>query len=208
MLRRAFGMPQRNDAAPVPPQASRFERYELGARLYHWGNLFIILGLVVSGASFFFPGSLFALLPVLGVSWLTFHVVLARLFVLGFFAHIVAAIGWGDLWSMWFERRDWRDLIAWTRYYLGQDVAIPKTGKYDVIQKIYHFCLAALQSDPVPVAGIHRNVHRQDRARRISKAIRLASLAPKPFFAQKRAERQSVGKSPASRKHYLLCNFT
>jgi cytochrome b subunit of formate dehydrogenase len=144
MLRRAFGTPQRNDAAEVPPQASRFERYELGARLYHWGNLLIILGLVVSGASFFFPGSLFALLPVLGVSWLTFHVVLAGLFVLGFFAHIVAAIGWGDLWSMWFERRDWRDLIVWTRYYLGQDVAIPKTGKYDVIQKLYHFCLAAL----------------------------------------------------------------
>src|ERR1700730_17589680 len=144
MLRRAFGMPQRNDAAPVPPQASRFERYELGARLYHWGNLFIILGLVVSGASFFFPGSLFALLPVLGGSWLTFHVVLARLFVLGFFAHIVANSGWGDLWSMWFERRDWRDLIAWTRYYFGQDVAIPKPGKQDVIQKIYHFCLVAL----------------------------------------------------------------
>ncbi|HWN50098.1 MAG TPA: cytochrome b/b6 domain-containing protein [Xanthobacteraceae bacterium] len=80
----------------------------------------------------------------LGFSWLIFHVALAGLFILGLLAHIVAAIGWADPWSMWFERRDWRDLYMWVRYYLALDVVIPKTGKYDVIQKIYHLCLALL----------------------------------------------------------------
>ena len=57
ILRRGLGSPvPRDEGAPPPAGVKSFERWELGARLYHWGNFLIISGLLISGAAFFFPG--------------------------------------------------------------------------------------------------------------------------------------------------------
>jgi cytochrome b subunit of formate dehydrogenase len=145
LLRRGLGPPiPRDRAAPPPPGARDFERFELGARLYHWGNFALIAGLLLSGSTFFLPGALFPLQPIFGFSWLTVHVVLALLFIIGVALHIVFAFVRADPHSMWFERRDWRDMGRLARYYIGASETIPKYGKYDVWQKLFHAFLALL----------------------------------------------------------------
>src|SRR4029453_6322625 len=49
MLRRSTGHPVSNTpAAKLPPDA-RVLRYQIGARLYHWGNTLLVIGLAATG---------------------------------------------------------------------------------------------------------------------------------------------------------------
>ena len=138
--RRSLGAPvfMNGDSAPTDPHG--FERWELGARLYHWGNLLFLLLLIVSGIALFLPGTWAE--P--GISWLLVHEIGAGLFTLGLLAHIVAAVWLSDLRGMWFGRGDWRDLKTFVRYYSGAGHNLPKSGKFDVLQKIYHAFLTLL----------------------------------------------------------------
>ena len=144
MLRRAFSRPLRlAEQQPLPSDIRRLERYELGARLYHWGNFAVIALLLWSGLSFYMPGVIFPLQPYVGFSWLIVHIVLGFTFVALFILHIIFAI-WRtkNVRNMWFDQRDWRDLGLTIRYYLGLGSPIAKYGKFDVWQKIYHAFLA------------------------------------------------------------------
>jgi cytochrome b subunit of formate dehydrogenase len=139
MLRRAFGTPVReSDGEPPPRTAVRFQRYELGARLYHWGNFVVIALLLWSGAAFFFPSMVFPLLPYVGFSWLWVHVVLAWIFIGFLILHILFAIFETGVRQMWFQRGDGHDFAQRLRYYFGGGRSLPKYGKFDIVQKIYH----------------------------------------------------------------------
>lgn len=143
LLRRAFGPPDRAPAEKAPPPGvGRVERYELGARLYHWGNFVVLLLLLVSGAAFFFAGWLPPLKPWAGISWLLVHEILAGLFIALLILHIVFSIVRTGLGAMWFGRGDGRDLARRAGYHFGGSAPLPRTGKYDVAQKIYHLLLA------------------------------------------------------------------
>lgn len=159
LLRRGLGAPIPRDRAAPPPDGVRaFERFELGARLYHWGNFALIAGLLLSGSTFFLPGALFPLQPIFGFTWLTVHVVLALLFMTGVALHIVFAFVHADPHSMWFERRDGRDLRQLARYYLCASDAVPKYGKYDVGQKLFH-ALLVLLALTVIVTGVSLTIN-------------------------------------------------
>jgi cytochrome b subunit of formate dehydrogenase len=164
LLRRGLGPPiPRDEGAPPPPGVHAFERFELGARLYHWGNFGIILGLLLSGATFFLPGALSPLEPIFGFSWLTVHVLLALLFVTGIGVHIVFAFLRADPRSMWFERRDWRDMRRLAGYYVGTSATIPKYGKYDVWQKIFHAFITLLALTVI-VTGVSLTINAETLA--------------------------------------------
>ncbi|HEY2145481.1 MAG TPA: hypothetical protein VGH12_05375, partial [Steroidobacteraceae bacterium] len=125
LIRRAFGQSQRSGAG-VPPPAGQavFERFEVGARLWHWGLFGLITGLLISGAAFYAPG-IVPPVPLIKLSWLLVHLGLAIMFIAGIAVHIVKA-SMVDLRSMLFDRRDWHELMASARYYLGLGHEIPK----------------------------------------------------------------------------------
>jgi Ni/Fe-hydrogenase 1 B-type cytochrome subunit len=138
LLRRSAGHPVSNDSAATLAAHRRFLRYEIGARLYHWGNTILVIGLAVSGVALFSPDALGS------GSWLLVHEVLAILFVLALVLHIVVAPPRGDGRSMWFEVRDIRDLRVIAANFLGRTRDYPAFGKYDPLQKIYHALLTLL----------------------------------------------------------------
>ena len=131
LLRRARVQP-----SPTQPHtpAATITKYELGARLYHWGNAAFTVGLIVSGAALMVPGSLRPLM----ISWLRIHEVLAGLFTAGLILHVVVAPLRGEGRSMWFHRSDWRDLQKIFANFFGLSSDYPAYGKYDPLQKLYH----------------------------------------------------------------------
>lgn len=141
LLRRSAGAPVSNDptSGKLPPQA-RLRKYEAGARLYHWGNLIFLLGLAISGAALFAPGSTGR------APSLLLHELFAAGFVLALLLHIVIAPRRGEGRSMWFERRDWRDLGAIVSNFLGRTRHYPAFGKYDPLQKLYHAFITLLSA--------------------------------------------------------------
>ena len=145
LIRRAFGKPRRSSTGvPPPPGVGIVERYEIGARLWHFG-----VSRTASGALDFRRRVLRSRertgpVPLLGVSWLFVHLACGLLFMLGIVVHAVKA-GLVDLRSMLFDRRDWHELMASTRYYLGRPYELPKLGKYaSVEQCVFHVALILL----------------------------------------------------------------
>jgi cytochrome b subunit of formate dehydrogenase len=145
LMRHGFGEPRRSSTGAPPPQGlTAFERHEALGRLWHWGLFGMILALWISGAAFYAPGSVPGPLP-FGVSWLLAHLAFALLFTVltvvhsvhGFMSHL-------DPRTVWFDRDDWRELVAGARYYLGLPHEIPKGGKYGVWSKVFHSTLAVL----------------------------------------------------------------
>ena len=144
LIRRAFGLPRRSAAGAVPPaNFATFERYEIGARLWHVGLVGILLALWISGAAFYAPGIVPGPVPVLGISWLLVHLAFGVIFMAGIVVHVIKA-PMIDPRQMWFDRRDWDQLVAGARYYLGLPHELPKPGKYAVSSKLFHVAIATL----------------------------------------------------------------
>jgi cytochrome b subunit of formate dehydrogenase len=173
LIRRAFGEPRRSSkGAHPPPGVAIVERYEIGARLWHFGVFGLLLALWISGTAFYAPGSV-PPVPLLKVSWLYLHLGFGVLFMVGIVVHAVKA-GLVDLRSMLLDRHDWRELVASTRYYLGRRYELPKLGKYGVTNKVFHIALIlqalvmivsgiSLSLDTLGWAQIDQNWHRQQR---------------------------------------------
>src|SRR6516165_7509525 len=141
LIRRAFGEPRRGSTGtPPPPGLATFERYEIGARLWHFGLVGILLALWISGAAFYAPGIVPGPVPVLGMTWLFVHLGFGVLFMGGILVHMIKAPLSGG-WSMWLDRHQ---LMAGTRYYLGLPHELPKLGKYAVSSKVFHVALFLL----------------------------------------------------------------
>jgi len=144
LIRRAVGKPRRSSTGTLPPPGpAAFERYEIGARLWHLGLVGILLALWISGAAFYAPGIVPGPVPVLGMSWLWVHLGFGLMFMLGLLVHVIKAPLAGG-WSMWFDRLDWHQLVAGARYYLGLPHEFPKLGKYGVTSKVFHVALVLL----------------------------------------------------------------
>jgi cytochrome b subunit of formate dehydrogenase len=140
LVRRAIALPVFTEA-PQPRGSGNVERYEVGARLYHWGGVFLLMAaLAASGLALYAPGTM----PQAPISWLRIHELFAGLFIVGVLLHIGFSLLQGDPGSMWFERGDWKDLVQMSGYAFGKKRTYPHFGKYDVIQKIYHLLLAVL----------------------------------------------------------------
>jgi cytochrome b subunit of formate dehydrogenase len=140
LVRRAFGLPVITNAS-MPTGEGSVERYEVGARLYHWGGAFLLMaGLGASGLALYAPGTM----PQTPISWLRLHEFFAGLFIVGVFLHIGFSLTQGEPWSMWFERRDFNDLMRMIGYTFGKQIKYPHFGKYDVVQKLYHLILSIL----------------------------------------------------------------
>jgi Ni/Fe-hydrogenase 1 B-type cytochrome subunit len=151
LIRRSAGQPISNALAVKLPPGARLLRYEVGARLYHWANTLLVIGLATSGVALFSAGSLGA------GPWLLIHEIFAVLFVVGLLVHAVAAPGRGDGRSMWFEARDVRDLRVIAANFLGRTRDYPAFGKYDPLQKIFHAFLALLSALLV-LSGIYLSI--------------------------------------------------
>jgi cytochrome b subunit of formate dehydrogenase len=144
LIRRAFGEPRRSSTGALPPSdVATFERYEIGARLWHAGVFGILLALWISGAAFYAPGIVPGPVPVLGMSWLFVHLAFGVMFILGIVVHMIKAPLAGGR-TMWFDRGDWHQLVAGVRYYLGLPHQLPKLGKYGVSSKVFHVALVLL----------------------------------------------------------------
>jgi cytochrome b subunit of formate dehydrogenase len=144
LIRRAFGEPRRSSTGTRPPRGfAVFERYEIGARLWHVGLVGILLALWISGFAFYAPGIVPGPVPVLGMSWLFVHLAFGLLFMLGIVVHMIKAPMAGGR-TMWFDRHDWHQLVAGARYYLGLPHELPRLGKYAVSSKVFHVALILL----------------------------------------------------------------
>jgi cytochrome b subunit of formate dehydrogenase len=145
LLRLGFGGPRTAAAASPPAGVTFFERYEKMGRFWHWSLFGMILALWISGAAFFWPGSIPGPVPVLGVSWLFVHLAFGALFTVGSVVHSIHGfMGHLDPRTVWFDRHDWRELAASTRYYLGMNHEVPKRGKFGVWNKVFHTALIVL----------------------------------------------------------------
>ena len=143
LLRRAFGKARRSSSGSPPPAGATFEKYEIGARLWHLGLVGIIGALVLSGAAFFAPGIIPGPVPIIGLTWLFVHLAFAVMFMLGLIVHVIKA-PMIEPRQIWFDRRDWDHLVASARYYLGQPHEVPKQGKYGFWSKVFHVMLVLL----------------------------------------------------------------
>jgi cytochrome b subunit of formate dehydrogenase len=144
LLRRALGEPRRSSKGAQPPPGSVvFERYEIGARLWHVGLVGILLALWISGFAFYAPGSVPGPVPVIGMSWLWVHLAFALMFMLGIVVHMIKAPLAGGR-TMLFDRHDWHQLVQSVRYYCGLPHELPKLGKYGVTSKLFHVALILL----------------------------------------------------------------
>jgi cytochrome b subunit of formate dehydrogenase len=153
LVRRAFGLPRRSTTGALPPASfAKFERYEIGARLWHVGLVGIMLALWVSGAAFYAPGIVPGPVPVLGISWLLVHLAFGVMFMAGLVVHVIKA-PMIDPRQMWFDRGDWDQLVAGARFYLGLPHQLPKLGKYAVSSKLFHVALVLLAAIMI-ISGI------------------------------------------------------
>ena len=134
LIRRSGVEPGSPCDGDTPPEV---HKYDLGARLFHWGNAIFVIALIVSGAALFIPGSL---RPAV-ITWLRVHEVFAGVFTAGVLIHVVAAPLLGDWRAMWIHRQDWRDLKKIAANFLGRTRDYPCFGKYDPLQKLYHALL-------------------------------------------------------------------
>jgi cytochrome b subunit of formate dehydrogenase len=137
-LRRSMGEPAPSEKASNEQISG--EKYELGARLYHWGNFVFLTMLAVSGVALFVPRSI---RPTI-LSWVLIHEIFAGLYIFGLLIHIFAAIKRGEPRTMWFEGQDRKDLQTIFANFFGRSKDYPRFGKYDPLQKIYHALLTML----------------------------------------------------------------
>ncbi len=123
----------------------RIERHKLIDRAFHWAMAAAMFALLITG-----------LAPKLGISfeWLLIHWVAGLLLTVIIVGHIVRALFWQSLKSMWFTAADATAVSS----LLGKDVG-PKPGKYSLAQRLMHhavtlFCLAAIGTGLVMLAKI------------------------------------------------------
>jgi formate dehydrogenase subunit gamma len=112
----------------------RITRHALADRAMHW--LIALCVLVLLGTAF---------LPILGLdfSWVLIHWVTGCLLIALVLVHIVRALIWKDLGSVWIKSQDIKDACAIAAKALRMRVApIRKSGKYSFAQKFIHLAFA------------------------------------------------------------------
>lgn len=116
--------------------AGKVVRHAAVDRLFHWVSAACVLVLMAT-----------AFLPILGVQfgWVTIHWTTGLVLMVAVLLHIVRALSWRGLRSMWIGSPDVRDALAVVSATLRRDAtALPKPGKYSVAQKLIHHAFAAV----------------------------------------------------------------
>ncbi len=109
---------------------TRRVRHALVDRLFHWTSAAAVLVLLAT-----------ALLPILGIefAWVTIHWVTGLVLMALVIAHVLRAVFWQDLRSMWIGIGDIRDGVAALRSALQQSADMVRiAGKYSLAQKAIH----------------------------------------------------------------------
>jgi cytochrome b subunit of formate dehydrogenase len=110
----------------------RRTRHLLVDRMFHWLSAASVLVLMAT-----------ALLPIVGFdfAWVTVHWITGLVLAGLVFAHVVRAIGWQDLASMWIGPRDLRKGVSSLKQVLAGDA--PRVeGKYSLAQRAIHLAFA------------------------------------------------------------------
>jgi cytochrome b subunit of formate dehydrogenase len=122
-------------------RADRIVRHAPLDRAIHWLVAASVLTLLLT-----------AYLPVFGVdfAWVTIHWTAGFVLIAVVALHIVRALVWRDLRTVWIDSRDLRDAAAIVRSTLRvPGASLPRPGKYSFAQKLIHLAFAL-----VVLAGI------------------------------------------------------
>jgi cytochrome b subunit of formate dehydrogenase len=116
--------------------SQRVKRHAPVDRLYHW--LMALSVFVLMGTAF---------LPILGIrfAWVDIHWMTGVLLAVLVLIHIVRAVFWQDWRSMMIVASDVRDIWRGLAGTVSRAASPPaRPGKYDALQKLYHFGVAVL----------------------------------------------------------------
>jgi formate dehydrogenase subunit gamma len=116
--------------------ADRIVRHALTDRVFHWLTAAAVL--VLLGTAF---------LPIMGFNfpWVTAHWIAGLILIAAVLFHVVRAIFWQSLGSMWIGLADLRDWAASVRWSLRRsDEVPPRPGKYSLAQKLIHHLFALM----------------------------------------------------------------
>ena len=119
-------------SAAVPAKVTR---HTLASRLFHWAMAASMLVLLIT-----------AFVPVVGFQfdWVTIHWIAGLVLTAAIVYHIVHAVFFQNLWSIWVSAKDMREGIAEMLHLLGRGGRAPgPTAKYPVANKLYHHGAAA-----------------------------------------------------------------
>ena len=109
---------------------ARLVRHSLIDRVLHWATAVSVVILIAT-----------AFLPILGVefAWVTVHWVTGIVLAAVILIHVVRALFWQDLGSMWIGLRDLRDGIQLAKWaFRFSDIPPALAGKYSLAQKAIH----------------------------------------------------------------------
>jgi formate dehydrogenase subunit gamma len=115
------------------PSSDRVVRHRLPDRIFHWVMAASVVALLATG-----------FLPKLGVnfSWVTIHWSAGLALAAAVLFHIARALVWLEPSSMIVSPADLRAAWRATLLALGRRAAVPKPGKYLLLQKLYHHAIA------------------------------------------------------------------
>jgi cytochrome b subunit of formate dehydrogenase len=125
---------------------TRLVRHSLIDRLLHWATAASVIALLAT-----------AFLPILGLefAWVTIHWATGIVLAVTVGIHIVRALFWKDLSSMWIGLQDLRDgirLVRWTLRLDSLQPALP--GKYSLAQKAIHHIFAVVVMATLVTGGL------------------------------------------------------
>lgn len=129
-------------AAGVP---EKIVRHSFAARAFHW--LMSVAMFVLLITAFF---------PVVGIqfAWVTIHWIAGVGLLLTVVYHIVHALGWQDVWSMWVTKDDIREGMLKLRSFVSKPTEPePRTGKYPADHKMYHHVIVVVAGAAI-VTGV------------------------------------------------------
>ena len=111
----------------------RIVRHRLPDRIFHWVMAASVLALLATG-----------FLPILGVrfAWVTLHWSAGLVLAAAVLFHIVRALIWLEPSAMMIWPADLKAAWRATLRALGRPAAVPKPGKYLLLQKLYHHAIA------------------------------------------------------------------
>jgi formate dehydrogenase subunit gamma len=116
--------------------SAKIVRHVLADRLFHWVTAACVLTLLAT-----------AFLPIVGVEfgWVTPHWITGVVLILAVLFHVVRALFWQSLRTVWIGAADLRDGLAIVRNTLRIGTARQvKPGKYSFAQKLIHLAFAVV----------------------------------------------------------------
>jgi cytochrome b subunit of formate dehydrogenase len=125
--------------------ATRVLRHALVDRVFHWVTAVCVLTLLAT-----------AFLPILGVQfdWVNIHWITGVVLTAAVLFHIVRALLWQRLRTVWIGSDDVREALAILRVTLRRAGAPPKPGKYSFAQKLVHLFFTVVLLAAIVTGGL------------------------------------------------------